>query len=63
MMWADYLARRGDLFTAEYPFLSFGKLVPLSIERGIGDDSWLPGEDIQERALLADDDQLPLLTI
>ena len=63
MMWADYLARRGDLFTAEYPFLSFGKLVPLSIERGIVDDSWLPGEDIQERALLADDDQLPLLTI
>jgi len=63
MMWADYLARRGDLFTAEYPFLSFGKLVSLSIERGIVDDSWLPGEDIQERALLADDDQLPLLTI
>ena len=63
MMWADYLTRRGDLFTAEYPFLSFGKLVPLSIERGIVDDSWLPGEDIQERALLADDDRLPLLTI
>jgi hypothetical protein len=62
MMWADYLSRRGDLFTADYPFLSFGKLVPLSIERGIVDDAWLPGEDVHERAVLSNDDQLPLFT-
>lgn len=63
MMWADYLTRRGDLFTADYPFLSFGKLVSLSIERGIVDDSWLPGEEVHERAVLSNDDQLPLFTI
>ena len=54
-----------DLVTfspADYPFLSFDQLATVSIDRGIDDDAWLPGEDADEKLLLANDDQLPLFS-
>jgi hypothetical protein len=59
-MWADYLSRPGDLFRGDYPFLSFGTLARIPIDIGIDDASWMPAEDTAERALLADEDDLPL---
>ena len=49
VMWADLLARRGDLFSREYPFLRFGSLESCNFEYGINDDQWLPREDEAER--------------
>lgn len=49
VMWADLLARRGDLFSGEYPFLQFGSLESLDLDYGINDDQWLSREDEAER--------------
>ena len=48
-MWADLLARQGDLFTGEYSFLQFGSLESLDLDYGINDDQWLSREDEAER--------------
>jgi hypothetical protein len=50
VMWADVFARRGDLFTGDYPFLDFGSLESLDFDYGINDDQWLSREDEAERS-------------
>lgn len=49
VMWADFLARPGDLFTGDYPFLEFGRLESLDFDYGINDGQWLEREDETER--------------
>jgi hypothetical protein len=50
VMWADYLCRRGDLFTEEYPFLGFGPLTTVDLEAGIDDGAWLQHEEGEQTA-------------
>jgi hypothetical protein len=45
VMWADYLGRRGDLFTQEYPFLRFAPLTTFDLEGGIDEEAWLQHEE------------------
>jgi hypothetical protein len=49
LLWADVLARGGDLFTPSYPFLEFGKLETMQLDVGIEDDAWLKREEEKEK--------------
>jgi hypothetical protein len=41
VMWGAYLSPRGDMFADDpYPYLGFGDLETISVERGIDDTSW-----------------------
>jgi len=51
IMWAEYLSRRPDMFTKEYPFLSFGNLASFDLDYGFDDDSWLKREDDDNQML------------
>jgi hypothetical protein len=51
VMWAEYLSRRPDLFTKEYPFLTFGNLISFDLEHGFDDDAWLNREDEDNQML------------
>lgn len=48
LMWADYLASRGDLFTPAYPFLEFGSLQTFELAAGVDDELWLGREEERE---------------
>jgi len=48
IMWADYLSRPSDLFTAQYPFLKFGALQTFDVQVGIDDEAWLSHEPEEE---------------
>lgn len=62
LMWVDYLKRPiATLFSAEYPFLSFGDLATVDIDIGVPDDVWYQteeGNDLQ--TLSAAENQLLL---
>ena len=45
VMWSEYLCRRPDMFTKEYPFLSFSDLESFEVDFGFDDDAWLKRED------------------
>jgi hypothetical protein len=49
IMWADVLARSGNMFTEAYPYLRFGSLKTLDFEHGINDALWLEHEDVEEK--------------
>ena len=51
VMWAEYLNRHPDLFTKEYPFLSFGNLEFFDLDHGFEDDVWLKHEDEDNQML------------
>jgi len=40
LMWASYLGRGEDLINPAYPFLAFGDLLAVDVNRGIDDDAW-----------------------
>lgn len=45
VMWAEFLRRSGDMFTSDYPHLTFGELLSFEIDAGIDDDAWRSRED------------------
>lgn len=63
LMWADYLKRSTrNLFSPEYPFLSFGELATVDIGTGLPDDIWYYAEESGEaRRMQATANQLRLL--
>ncbi len=40
VMWGEFLRRKGDMFTQEYPHLSFGVLQSFEVAAGIDDAVW-----------------------
>lgn len=40
VMWAEFLRREGDMFTQNYPYLSFGELQSFEVGAGIDDAAW-----------------------
>lgn len=63
LMWADYLSRpMRDLFSLEYPFLSFGDLVTVEAPIGLPDNVWYRAEEGSEAyTMRASDNQLALV--
>ena len=57
VMWAAILNTPPDLF-GDYPFLHFGVLQPYRFDYGIEDSQWLPKEEPDEAANLADTEEL-----
>lgn len=46
LMWAHYLQKPiGNMFSSEYPFLSFGGLATVDIDTGIADEIWYQAEE------------------
>jgi hypothetical protein len=45
-LWTDILTRKADLVHADYPFLSFSKLLSFDLSYGINDKEWLSHEDL-----------------
>jgi hypothetical protein len=56
-MWAAMLNTAPDLF-GDYLFLHFGVLQPFRFDYGIEDSQWLPKEEPDEAANLADTEEL-----
>jgi hypothetical protein len=48
LMWAWYLTKPQDMFSANYPFLQFGDLLEFEIHIGIDDNTWLGHEEEKE---------------
>jgi len=44
LMWASYLGRGEDLISPADPFLAFGDLLSVEVNRGIDDAAWVAGE-------------------
>ena len=63
LMWVDYLKRPIEtLFSAEYPFLSFGDLATVDLDIGVPDDAWYQSEEGDDlHSMSADDNQLDRL--
>ena len=62
LMWADYLKKPiGNMFEAEYPFLSFGELTTLEISIGLPDDIWYVGEESGGAEAMSDYNNQPAL--
>lgn len=47
IMWAWYLRQEGDLFNPAYPYLSFGPIDLINVDKGFDDSTW--GESEEER--------------
>ena len=43
-MWASYLTRPADMFSLQYPYLTFSELARFEVDFGIDDDAWLKRE-------------------
>jgi Domain of unknown function (DUF4365) len=48
LMWAEFLGPKGDLFTPEYPHLSFGHLAFFEASAGIDDAVWTAREVVSD---------------
>lgn len=62
LMWADYLRKPvRNLFSSEYPFLSFDELATVNIDTSLPDSTWYEAEEGSEaRTIQATDNQLQL---
>lgn len=54
LLWASYLQHGGDLFSAPYPYLSFGRLREFVLDVGISNHSWRKYEESSEASLSPD---------
>lgn len=45
LMWASYLGRGEDLISPAYPFLAFGDLLSVEMNRGIDDAAWVTTDE------------------
>lgn len=63
LMWAHFLGTpMQNMFSSEYPFLSFGQLETAEVSGGIPDDTWYYSEEgSQKQSLKSQDNQLSLL--
>jgi hypothetical protein len=62
LMWVDFLKRPiENLFSKEYPFLSFGDLKTVTLDAGIPDNTWYEAEEDIEKQTLAEKDNQPEL--
>ena len=63
LMWVDFLRKPiKDLFSEEYPFLSFGDLATVTIEGSIPDDEWYYAEENSDEieVMKSSDNQMDL---
>lgn len=66
LMWVDFLRKPiKDLFSEEYPFLSFGELTTVTIEGSIPDDEWYHAEENSDEieVMRSADNQMDLFDI